>query len=142
MPNFWQFSKFNNFLWVYWFLGKNLSNFVPPACKLHNLYCHTFHPPPAYQCPLLTNSVHRVINIFLELYMLHILFEYSSSTFLSSCQTPPRIAPSLLGRCCSNSLRRFHLLLSQDECTVVFLAEHAEVKCQPFCCKTSIYLFI
>ena len=68
-----QFSKFHNFLWVCWFLGKNLSNFVPPACKLHNPYCHTFHPPPAYQCPLLTNSVHRVINIFLELYMLYCL---------------------------------------------------------------------
>ena len=26
-----QFSKFNNFLWVCWFLGKNLSNFVYPA---------------------------------------------------------------------------------------------------------------
>ena len=25
-----QFSKFDNFLWVCWFLGKNLSNFVPP----------------------------------------------------------------------------------------------------------------
>ena len=25
-----QFSKFNNFLWVCWFLGKNLSSFVPP----------------------------------------------------------------------------------------------------------------
>ena len=25
-----QFSKFNNFLWACWFLGKNLSNFVPP----------------------------------------------------------------------------------------------------------------
>ena len=25
-----QFSKFNNFLWVCWFLGKNLPNFVPP----------------------------------------------------------------------------------------------------------------
>ena len=24
-----QFSKFNNFLWLSWFLGKNLSNFVP-----------------------------------------------------------------------------------------------------------------
>ena len=28
-----QFSKFNNFLWVYWFFGKNLSNFVPPRLK-------------------------------------------------------------------------------------------------------------
>ena len=38
-----QFSKFNNFLWVCWFLGKNLSNFVPPVWKLHNLYCQTVH---------------------------------------------------------------------------------------------------
>ena len=29
-----QFSKFNNFLWGCWFLGKNLSNFVPPVWKL------------------------------------------------------------------------------------------------------------
>jgi hypothetical protein len=36
-----QFSKFNNFFWVCWFLGKNLSNFVPPVWKLHNPYCHS-----------------------------------------------------------------------------------------------------
>ena len=36
-----QFSKFNKFLWVCWFLGKNLSNLVPPVWKLHNPYCHT-----------------------------------------------------------------------------------------------------
>ena len=35
-----QFSKFNDFRWVCWFLGKNLSNFVPPAWKLDNLYYH------------------------------------------------------------------------------------------------------
>ena len=35
-----QLSKFNNFLWVCWFLGKNLSNFVPPARKLDNPYYH------------------------------------------------------------------------------------------------------
>ena len=29
------------FRWACWFLGKNLSNFVPPVCKLHNPYCHT-----------------------------------------------------------------------------------------------------
>ena len=34
-----QFSKFNNFFWVRWFLGKNLSNFVSPVWKLHNVYC-------------------------------------------------------------------------------------------------------
>ena len=35
-----QISKFNNFLWVYWFLGKNISNFVSPVWTLHNPYCH------------------------------------------------------------------------------------------------------
>ena len=35
-----QFSKLNNFLWVCWGLGKNLSNFVPSARKLDNLYYH------------------------------------------------------------------------------------------------------
>ena len=35
-----QNSKFNKFLWVCWFLCKNLSNSIPPAWKLHNLYCH------------------------------------------------------------------------------------------------------
>ena len=35
-----QFSKFNNFLWVRWFLGKNLSNFVSRTWKLGKPYCH------------------------------------------------------------------------------------------------------
>ena len=35
-----QFSNINNFLWVCWFLGKNLSNFVSPVWKLHTPYCH------------------------------------------------------------------------------------------------------
>ena len=35
-----QFSKFNNFLWACWFLGKNISNFVSLDLKLHNRYCH------------------------------------------------------------------------------------------------------
>ena len=35
-----QFSKSNNFRWVCWFLGKNLSNFVPSVWRLHNPYCH------------------------------------------------------------------------------------------------------
>ena len=35
-----QNSKFNKFLWVCWFLGKNLSNFVSPIWKLHNPYCN------------------------------------------------------------------------------------------------------
>ena len=32
-----QNSKFNHFLWLCWFLCKNL---VPPAWKLYNPYCH------------------------------------------------------------------------------------------------------
>ena len=35
-----QFSKFDNFLWLCWFLGKNLSNCISPVWKLHNPYCH------------------------------------------------------------------------------------------------------
>ena len=35
-----QFSKFNNFLWVCWFLGKKLFDFVPLVWKLNNPYCH------------------------------------------------------------------------------------------------------
>ena len=37
-----QFSKFNNFLWLCWFLGKNPSTFVHPAWKLDNPYCHSW----------------------------------------------------------------------------------------------------
>ena len=35
----------NKFLRVYWFLGKNLSNFVPPFWKLYNPYCHIKQSP-------------------------------------------------------------------------------------------------
>jgi hypothetical protein len=38
-----QSSKFNNFLWVCWFLCKNLSNFVYPVWNLHYPYCHNVH---------------------------------------------------------------------------------------------------
>ena len=35
-----QFAKFNSFLWVCWFLAKNLFNFVSLPWKLYNWYCH------------------------------------------------------------------------------------------------------
>ena len=38
-----QNSKFNNFLWARWFIGKNLSNFVSPVWKLYNPYCYISH---------------------------------------------------------------------------------------------------
>ena len=39
-----QFSKFNNFLWVCWFLGKNLSNFVSLSWKINNWHYHIVEP--------------------------------------------------------------------------------------------------
>ena len=50
LDTFWlhQFSKFNNFLWVCWFLGKNLSNFKPLACKLNNSHYHTDYIEQSY----------------------------------------------------------------------------------------------
>ena len=38
-----QNSKFNNFLWVCWFLDNNISNVVSPVWKLHHLDCHKVH---------------------------------------------------------------------------------------------------
>ena len=34
-------DDFWHFLWVCWFLGKNVSNFASPVWKLHNPYCQT-----------------------------------------------------------------------------------------------------
>ena len=45
------FSKFYNFFWVCWFIGKNLSNFVPPTLKLDNPYYHTLHTTPFSKNP-------------------------------------------------------------------------------------------
>ena len=39
-----QFSKFNKFLWVFWFLGKTSSDFFTPIWKLLNPYCHRYWP--------------------------------------------------------------------------------------------------
>ena len=58
MPNFWwlelrQFKKYNNFLWRYWFLVKNLSDFVSLHWKLDNPYYHDRCPlcPPSSYAP-------------------------------------------------------------------------------------------
>ena len=45
VPNLHKFSIFMNFLWVCRFLGKNLSNFAPPAWKIDNPYYHKIHDP-------------------------------------------------------------------------------------------------
>ena len=54
-----QFSKFNNFLWVCWFLGKNLANFAPPTWKLDNPYYHNMY----YACEKVRKAVHFQILI-------------------------------------------------------------------------------
>ena len=46
-----QFSKFNNLLWICWFICKNLSKFVPPAWKLDNPYYHSIQPQIALDTP-------------------------------------------------------------------------------------------
>ena len=43
------FSKFTNFLWVCWFLCKNLFNFVSLPWKFHSQYCHNAHECNDYQ---------------------------------------------------------------------------------------------
>ena len=60
-PPLTQISKFNNFLWVCWFLGKTLSNFVPPVWNLHNQCCHNSHfcPPFHIPSPLMTQWTFR-----------------------------------------------------------------------------------
>ena len=63
-----QFSKFKKFLWVCWFLGKNLSNFVPPVWKLHNPYCHSGHHRPnqdiPLQCIFFNHQLTKIMNFF------------------------------------------------------------------------------
>ena len=54
------FLKFNNFLWVCWFLGKNLSNFVPPIWKLDNPCYHNVN-----LCPRETRLLKRGLFLLL-----------------------------------------------------------------------------
>ena len=80
-----QFSKFNNFLWVCWFLGKNHSNFVPPAWKLHNPYCHNVGQP---------NILVPLPGIFHTKYWTFTIgFVKAGNFFVDSLQTICRINP-------------------------------------------------
>ena len=73
-----KFSKFNNFLWVCWFLGKNLSNFVPPVWKLHNPYCHN-HQWSEFSSynKLMTMGneswIYEILNFFHEIWSMYLL---------------------------------------------------------------------
>ena len=59
-----QFSKFKNFLWVCWFLCKNLSNFVSLPCKFHNPYCHNvpIEQPNSWNITLSQNFKYYIHN--------------------------------------------------------------------------------
>ena len=72
---FWQFSKFNNFRWVRWFLGNFFSNFVPPAWKLNNLYCHNRHLDKVHFSCLLDFSFFHIFNIEPDLNTHLIMFD-------------------------------------------------------------------
>ena len=50
-----QFSKFKNFLWVCWFLGKNISKFVPLTWKLDIVY--SIIPGSALKVFLITDNL-------------------------------------------------------------------------------------
>ena len=69
-----QFPKFNNFLWVCWFLGKNLSNFETPVWKLHNPYCRNFHAYSSIQIGGSNNAYIEIELIILLLY--YVIFYY------------------------------------------------------------------
>ena len=56
-----QFSNFNNFLWVCWFLGENLSNFVPPTWKFDNPYCHKW--TYIHEIPFFSKSKQNLANV-------------------------------------------------------------------------------
>ena len=47
-----------------WFLGKSLSNFVPPASKLYNPYCHT--ECLAYEDETCEEEIQRNIKSFVK----------------------------------------------------------------------------
>ena len=78
-----QFSKFNNFFWECWFLGKNLSNFVPPIWKLHNLYCHNVIDSNRRRSGLVTLH-HHILGHFIII----LLFRFSEKA-TKVCWTLP-----------------------------------------------------
>ena len=78
-----QKSNLNNFFWVCWFLGKNLSNFVSPVWKLHNPYCHNVDPncQTTYP-PLLVTMVFKTLLI----YHIYVLIQFPYVVWRISCE--------------------------------------------------------
>ena len=82
-----QFSKFNHFLWVCWFLGKNLSNFVSPIWKLHNPYCHSEDITFAWKNLKKCKTINA--HIFCDLIFTFISFLFHSIPIPTSPKWPP-----------------------------------------------------
>ena len=60
-----QFSKFNAFLWVCWFLDKNLSNYVFPAWNLDNPYHHIGYYALVFNLKLAAKQWYFVLKLLL-----------------------------------------------------------------------------
>ena len=69
-----QFSKFKIFLWVCWFLCKNLSNFVSLPWKFHNPYCHNGRH--------ISEGIHALIFSWIEFW--HVLFSHLFNMYHTS----------------------------------------------------------
>ena len=74
-----QFSKFYKILWVCCFLGKNLSNFVPPVWKLHIPYCHTVHQPILTAPWSVRGQINQIIFDLKKTLILTFIFQHLSS---------------------------------------------------------------
>ena len=81
-----QFLKFNNFLWVCWFLGKNLPNFVPPAWKLDNLYYHSIHTTSTMYIGVMNQIMRPLRQLSKYLRGLYLLIHTNFYLFLASNQ--------------------------------------------------------
>ena len=70
-----EFSKLNNFLWVNWFLGKNISNFVPFAWKLNNWYYHILHFYPRKHSIFAWTNLERskIVSMIIQLFFLLVI---------------------------------------------------------------------
>ena len=85
-----QFSKSDNFLWLYWFLGKNLSNFdlsnwktpqpILPYCK--NLHNEFKNYPVSQSCFEKIDLVISVIWIFFFTFVEMIFWKISKITWI------------------------------------------------------------
>ena len=81
-------SKFNNFLWVCWFLGKHLSNFAPLSWKLDNPYYHNLNCAELTRNNLPFQLPHRKFKWYVKLQNTFLTYEDSIKIFLQIGECP------------------------------------------------------